>query len=204
MILQAQHIMSDVLTNVMKIIMDNNEKDNHMVRSTNGWTNGWLVVPQKWNMYYSWWRHQMETFSALLPLCAGNSQITGDPPPPPPPPHTHKGQWRGASMFSLICAWINGWVNKAGELRRRRSHYDATVMEENPVLKLIHSSSYVWLTDGCAANRSEPRSSCNLRNLRRVSSGYPILLKAPGCEMPSQLTRLSQHNFMDERKWIYG
>ena len=23
----------------------------------------------------------------------------------------HKGQWRGPLMFSLICAWINGWVN---------------------------------------------------------------------------------------------
>ena len=23
----------------------------------------------------------------------------------------HKGQGRGALMFSLICAWINGWVN---------------------------------------------------------------------------------------------
>ena len=23
----------------------------------------------------------------------------------------HKGQWRGALMFSLICARINGWVN---------------------------------------------------------------------------------------------
>ena len=23
----------------------------------------------------------------------------------------HIGQWRGALMFSLICAWINGWVN---------------------------------------------------------------------------------------------
>ena len=42
----------------------------------------------------------------------------------------HKGQWRGASMFSLICAWINGWVNnrEAGDLRRYRSHYDVTVM----------------------------------------------------------------------------
>ena len=26
----------------------------------------------------SWWRHQMETFSALLVLCAGNSPITGE------------------------------------------------------------------------------------------------------------------------------
>ena len=23
----------------------------------------------------------------------------------------HKGQWHGYLMFSLICAWINGWVN---------------------------------------------------------------------------------------------
>ena len=42
----------------------------------------------------------------------------------------HKGQWRGALMFSLICVWINGWVNnrKAGDLRRYRAHYDVTVM----------------------------------------------------------------------------
>ena len=26
----------------------------------------------------SWWRHQMETFSALLGLCAGNSPVTGE------------------------------------------------------------------------------------------------------------------------------
>ena len=25
-----------------------------------------------------WWRHQMETFSALLDLCAGNSPVTGE------------------------------------------------------------------------------------------------------------------------------
>ena len=42
----------------------------------------------------------------------------------------HKGQWRGALMFSLICAWINGWINnrEAGDLRRHRSHYDVTVV----------------------------------------------------------------------------
>ena len=42
----------------------------------------------------------------------------------------HKGQWRGAFMFSLICAWINRWVNnrEAGNLRRSRHHYDIIVM----------------------------------------------------------------------------
>ena len=31
----------------------------------------------------------------------------------------HKDQWRGALMFSLICVWINGWVNNqdGGDLR---------------------------------------------------------------------------------------
>ena len=42
----------------------------------------------------------------------------------------HKGQWHGALMFSLICAWIDGWVNnrEAGDLRRHRAHYDVIVM----------------------------------------------------------------------------
>ena len=68
------------------------------------------------------WRHQMETFSALLALCAGNSPVPVNSP--------HKGQWRGALMFALICAWINDWVNnrEAGDLRRHRGHYDVNVI----------------------------------------------------------------------------
>ena len=71
------------------------------------------------DMHHSWWR-QMETFSALLALCEGNSPVNSP----------HKSQWRGALMFSKICAWINGWVNngKTGDLRRHRAHYDVTVM----------------------------------------------------------------------------
>ena len=70
----------------------------------------------------TWWRHQMETLSAYLALCAGNSPV--------PVISPHKGQWRGALMFSLICVWINGWVNnrEAGYLRRHRGHYDVNVM----------------------------------------------------------------------------
>ena len=43
----------------------------------------------------------------------------------------HKGQWRGALMFSLIYAWINDWVNnrEAGDLRRQHGHYDVIVMQ---------------------------------------------------------------------------
>ena len=42
----------------------------------------------------------------------------------------HTGQWRWALMFSLICVWINAWVNNRaiGDLRRYRAHYDVIVM----------------------------------------------------------------------------
>ena len=45
-----------------------------------------------------------------------------------------KCQWRGALMFSLICAWISVWVNnrEACDLRRHRVYYDVTVMIVRP------------------------------------------------------------------------
>ena len=49
----------------------------------------------------------------------------------------HKGQWPGALTFSLICAWMNGWVNdrEAGDLKRHRVHYDVTVMLHSHIEK---------------------------------------------------------------------
>ena len=43
---------------------------------------------------------------------------------------THKGKWRRSLMFSLIRAWINGWVNnrETGDVRRHCAYYDVTVM----------------------------------------------------------------------------
>ena len=100
-----------------------------------------------WNRLLSWWRYQMETFSTLLVICAGNSPILGEFPAQRPvarrrywpfvqgihrsPVNSpHKGQWRGALVFSVICVWINGWVNnrEASDLRRYRAHYDVIVM----------------------------------------------------------------------------
>ena len=40
----------------------------------------------------------------------------------------HKGEWRGALMFSLICASTNSWTNNwdTGDLRCHCTHYDVT------------------------------------------------------------------------------
>ena len=42
----------------------------------------------------------------------------------------HKGQWRGALVFTLIYAWTNGRSHNrdAGDLRCHPAHYDVTVM----------------------------------------------------------------------------
>ena len=60
----------------------------------------------------------------------------------------HKGQWRGAFLFSLICAWINRVVHNrlAGDLRRHRAHYDVIVMI--PVKPTAHNRS---TTQQCSA-----------------------------------------------------
>ena len=71
-----------------------------------------------WTHFFPWWRHQieMEPFSALLALCRRS-----------PVNSRHKGQWRGASIFSLICAWRNGLVNNQDACDLTR-HYVVTVM----------------------------------------------------------------------------
>ena len=79
----------------------------------------------------SWWRHEMETFSALLALCAGNSPVTGE----------FSAQRPVMLSFdvSLVCVWINDWVNncEAGDLRRHRAHYDVTVMGRHCASKYL-------------------------------------------------------------------
>ena len=86
-----------------------------------------------------WWHGKL---SALLNLCEGHDDVIKWKHFPrhwpfvrgihrSPVNSLHKGQWRGALMFSLICVWINGWVNNrgAGDLRRHIAHYEVIVME---------------------------------------------------------------------------
>ena len=80
--------------------------------------------------YTSIWRHVMhgdvikwKHFPPYWPFVRGIHRGPVNSP--------HKGQWRGALMFHLICVWINGWGNnrEAGDLIRSRAHYDVIVMK---------------------------------------------------------------------------
>ena len=61
----------------------------------------------------------------LLALCEGNPSVIVI--------SAYKVQWRGALMFSLICAWTSVSANHrdVGDLRRHRDHYDTTVVISN-------------------------------------------------------------------------
>ena len=50
-------------------------KASHLFGAKQTW---WVDSTTNVRDWTTWWRHQMETFSALLVLCAGNSPITGD------------------------------------------------------------------------------------------------------------------------------
>ena len=79
----------------------------------------------------------------------------------------HKGQWRGALMFSFVCAW-NDWVNNggAGDLRRRRARCDVTAMRFQVVLIL----AIKWY---CSVLRPGTVSYARLL----LESGFGMLMK---------------------------
>ena len=65
---------------------------------------------------------------------------------PVAPPH--KGQWRGALMFPLMCAWTNGWAKNrdASNSRSHRAHYNVIVKCFRCLNRqLLRSNTKFWL-----------------------------------------------------------
>ena len=75
----------------------------------------WIIIPLS-----AWWRHQMETFSALLAIFAGNSPVSGEFP-------AQRPVTRSFDIFFDL--HLNKRLSKqAGDLRCYRAHYDVSVM----------------------------------------------------------------------------
>ena len=94
---------------------------------------------------YITWRHddviKWEHFPRYWPFVRGIHRSPVNSP--------HKGLWRGALLFSLICTRINGWVNngEAEDLRRNRAHYDVIVMVE------LHQPGLWFISGGYLVKR---------------------------------------------------
>ena len=84
----------------------------------------------------SWWHHKMETFSALLAICVGNSPVTGEFPTQRPV--------RRSFDVSFDLHLKKGWVNnrEAGDLRCHHAHYDITVMYPSWYVNMY--ASLIW------------------------------------------------------------
>ena len=108
---------------------------------------------------HPWWRHQMETFSELLSFCAGNSANS-----------PQKGPWRGALMFSLICAWTNCWVN----------NQDACDLKPpNSLWVTVVQSPFTWYQGPITQKGYEliieslkNSSCCNMKNNYHITSQF--------------------------------
>ena len=90
----------------------------------------------------SWWRHQMETFSALLAICAGNSPVPGEFP-------TQRPVTRSFDVFfdlhpnkRLSKQWWGCWFETPPcPLRRHRNVISAVAGSSDKWLWLVNPKS---------------------------------------------------------------
>ena len=102
-------------------------------------------------------------------------------------------------MFSLICSWINGWVNnrEAGDSRHHRAHYDIICIEMNVVR--VRGAACERCSDPPASGQefrreSWPWASEHYRqdsNIRRTKSQH--------LKDSRNVLRLSLPNFLEAR-----
>ena len=105
----------------------------------------------------------------------------------------HKGQWRGALVCSVICAWINGWVinRDAGDLRRHRAHYDVTVIQRWHFF--LDIQSYVTSIEVCELLKNHP--FCYDKNTNALS---PLVLKR------RTTLQIALRNIADKIHWHFS
>ena len=103
--------------------IDINNNDNADNRITNYLSSA--KYPNEWVAQIVWWRHRLETVSALQALCVRNPSVTSGFPSQRPVTQSF--------ILSLICIRTNSWANNrdAGLFRRYRAHHDVVVMWKN-------------------------------------------------------------------------
>ena len=122
----------------------------------------------------------------------------------------HKGQWREALMFSLISAWINGWVNnrEAGDLGRHRAHYDVIVMRETEIgekQKSVHCRYIAVMWHHYAINHDSAWNTCTAKvhwTLNSQKSPHSSLLTGQMCrECEKAVARYSARSSRGHLAW---
>ena len=97
----------------------------------------------------SWWRHQMEAFSALLNLCVGNSPVTGEFP-------SHRPVTRSFDVFFYLCLskwWIkqswDWWFETPSRSLWRNFKGETCILNQNYMKVCFQASSQHYaMNDG--------------------------------------------------------
>ena len=139
-------------------------------------------------LFKAWWRHQMETFSALLAFCVGNKPVTGEFPAERPVTQSF-GVFFDLRLNKRLSKQSWGWY-----FRRHRAHYDVTVIclatkwaiAVSPIsvrhqrLLIYKAQGYIeyylksisleWRHNGCAGVSNHQLHNCFLSRLFRQRS----------------------------------
>ena len=139
------------------------------VLSSRRWTNVSPTFIAAWGqppwcrICFTWWRHQMKTFSALLVICAGNSTVTGEFPSQGPVTrsfgisvdlHLNKRlskQWRGwwfETPFALIMTspwWVHACIPSPWMTRVHLSRIVNTMAADGLVTQGARASAAMLL-----------------------------------------------------------
>ena len=135
----------------------------------------WLIVNHtlKYQLYWNhtWWRHQMETFSALLALCVGNSPVPGEFP-------LQRPVTRSFGVFFYLR--LNKRLNKQTWGRwfeTSYAHYDVAVMSTKMCYKMSCYSDrtvcmeWVW---GSVIPFSHIETHCDDSNFLLCDTWMPL------------------------------
>ena len=93
-------------------------------RWSQSWNWKWIIYVPYGRLHITWWCHQMETFSALLAICAGNSPVTSE----------YTAQRTMTRSFDVFLDLrLNKRLSKQSwgcDLRSHRAHYDVTAIRK--------------------------------------------------------------------------
>ena len=121
--------------------------------------------------YRTWWRHEMETLSALLALCEGNPPVTGGFP--------LKRQWRGVVFFDLRlnkhlskqsrCRWIE---TPSRSLWRHRNEKVWTRLDN-----LLYLSPHLATNEIMQFQHKKVRTKCKLGTTRSNDNRWVVEIR---------------------------
>ena len=112
----------------------------------------WMKIKANYNemhlyecFHNTWWCHQMETFSALLALCAGNSPVTGELIAQRPVTRSSH-VFFDLRLFKRLNKQSRGWwfETQSRSLWRHFNEYLVSITKVTTIIKINYMMSLSW------------------------------------------------------------